>query len=152
MTLPLVHAGMFPYSLGTWLGLSQRAAAVVPLAALAMTATGLVLVGRSRLDAPRVAVTLWCTVAMIIVLGSLVRHTPEASHRLAWVMDTVWEPRQGQERKRPDPVKLAPSFSQRSATQDEHIHVGLHHARRMELSRALEEYVRGVAAGEAGRR
>ena len=94
-----------------------------------------------------------CCVAALLVLGAhaLVTPTPEASHRLAWIMDTVWEPRAPGDVKRPDPVKQAPGFAGRAVRQDEHNHVGRHHARRMEVDRALEDYVRGVSAARAGR-
>ncbi|MEW5854489.1 MAG: hypothetical protein AB2A00_37280 [Myxococcota bacterium] len=154
MTLPLLTAGLFPYSVGTLLGWKGFASAVVPLTALVLSALWAVFVGRAvtlgrASSLGRSAVTLWTAAALVLGMGLLVRATPEATHRLAWIIDTVWEPREGP--KRPDPVKQAPGFSSRPVRQDERNHVGRHHARINEPARALEEYVRGVVAAEAGR-
>jgi hypothetical protein len=154
MTLPLLVDGRFPHSVGTFLGLGGWWSAAVPLAALVVTVFSVAWVGLSPRRGPdlwRVAATGATAALLVVALGSLVRFTPEASHRLAWIMDTVWEPRAPGDVKRPDPVKQAPGFGSRPVRQDERNHVGRHHARTGDPARAMEEYVRGAVAESAGR-
>jgi hypothetical protein len=91
------------------------------------------------------------TAAFLVGFRLLVTFPPEASHRLAWIMDTVWEPRNSDEVKRPDPVKQAPGFGGRATRQDERNHVGRHYSRTGDAVHALEEYTRGAADAQSGR-
>lgn len=154
MTLPLLTDGRFPYSVGTMIGLLGWASAVVPLLVVTTAVLVVAWVGHSpwiNSHLVRVSGTLLVGSALVLGAGSLVKATPEASHRLAWIMDTVWEPRAPTDPKRPDPVKQAPGFGSRPVRQDERNHVGRHHARTGDPARAMEEYVRGVLAAHAGR-
>ncbi len=155
MTLPLLVGGFFPHSLGTQAGMLRESAALLPLVSVALTVLVVALAGRSVFTHRRHLVlgcaALLCTAGLVLLARVPVNFPNEASHRLAWIMDTVWEPRQPPEQKRPDPVKQEPGFGARPTRQDERNHVGRHYARYGQPSRALEEYVRGAADGWAGR-
>lgn len=156
MTLPLAVGGYFPYSLGTALGLSRQAAAVVPGLALAGTVIAVCVAGRNveaRASARLHAALPSLVAAVCVTCASwLVQPSPSAVDRVAWIFETVWEPRAPGEPKTADPVKVEPHFSRRPATQTDRLNVGRYYARRGEVARALEEYVRGCVEAAAGRR
>lgn len=155
MTLPLLWGGYHPYSLGTSLGWSRGASALVPMTAVVLTVLTVVLVGRrtkSPTDAWRAATSGFTAALFITVMSLLVRPTEKTTWSVSWIMDAVWEPREGTERKRADPLKVEPGFRSHDVTQDDRNHVGRDHARRMNLERALEEYARGVVDARSGRK
>jgi len=157
MTLPLAWAGFFPHSLGTMMGWSRQVSSVVPLGAVVVAVLWTVFAGRRvpglrAQDLFKAAGSLLTAALIILVMGGIVQHTAASTHRLAWIMDTVWEPRMTTENKRPDPVKQQPGFGSRPVRQDERNHVGRHHARTGDPARALELFVQGVSDGAAGRK
>ncbi|MBN2358445.1 MAG: hypothetical protein JXR83_03270 [Deltaproteobacteria bacterium] len=113
LTLRLWRCGLFPHTLGSWIGLPSRAGILVPV--LIELALVLVCLRSASLDWLPAAVDgtrragsaaligIWFAIAPLCGQGSAA-----SEHRFEWIVDTVWEPRDALPGKLPDPVKTLP--------------------------------------------
>lgn len=115
LSLRLWRLRMFPYSLGTALGLSDgwgqlpAIVAALTLAVLALGAAGPAhlptLVDLRQRWLATLPLVLWLGLMPLIAQGSAA-----SEHRFEWIVDTVWEPRADLPAKLGDPVKVLPKL------------------------------------------
>ncbi len=152
LALPLLARLQFSYSLGTTLGLSSTAGMVPVLMAVAGLAIWMAagLPGRRmgveaiRSHLWRLGIAGWVAVIFLVGVGlAAPQPSPEAIFRVAWLTQTMWEPRDVDHQLDPRPARweAAHRALQRKRPEAKHFRaLGAVEAYRGEAQRALRDY------------